>query len=255
VVILALVALVFAAVLLQQFLGHLDGKLPHRHHHHTTKAPLHAPETLALCKALHAKPGPSPTFHSRTRSDRYEEGTPPLLLLNAHIWTGEQNGTEVFHGDILLDRGMIKYVGTKLLKRVRAMYNEKELLEIVDLGGAWVTPGIVDMHSHIGDDALPALNGAADGNSFNGPILPWLRSLDGLNTHDSSYELSAAGGVTTSLVLPGSANAIGGQGFTIKLRKTSDRSASALLLEPPLHINDSYPAGSEEGYVPWRQLK
>ena len=57
--------------------------------------------------------------------------------------------------------------------------------------------------------AAPSLSGAKDGNSYNGPILLWLRSLDGLNTHDDSYPLSFAGGVTTALILPGSANAIG----------------------------------------------
>lgn len=51
--------------------------------------------------------------------------------------------------------------------------------------------------------------GAADGNSVKGPILPWLRSLDGLNTHDDGYELARSGGVTTAQILPGSANDIG----------------------------------------------
>jgi hypothetical protein len=41
------------------------------------------------------------------------------------------------------------------------------------------------------------------------PILPWLRSIDALNTHDASYELAIAGGVTTAQILPGSANNIG----------------------------------------------
>ena len=68
---------------------------------------------------------------------------------------------------------------------------------------------IVDMHSHIGDSPSPELNGAVDDNSFKGVVQPWLRALDGLNTHDDSFRLSIAGGVTTSLVLPGSANGIG----------------------------------------------
>ena len=53
------------------------------------------------------------------------------------------------------------------------------------------------------------MNGAQDDNSLLGTAQPWLRALDGLNTHDDSYLLSIAGGVTTALVLPGSANAIG----------------------------------------------
>ena len=44
---------------------------------------------------------------------------------------------------------------------------------------------------------------------MHGSIQPWLRSLDGLNTHDESYRLALAGGLTTALVIPGSANAIG----------------------------------------------
>ena len=65
------------------------------------------------------------------------------------------------------------------------------------------------MHSHLGDAPSPELEGAIDDNSLKGPILPWLRALDGLNTHDDSFALSISGGITTSLILPGSANAIG----------------------------------------------
>jgi imidazolonepropionase-like amidohydrolase len=68
---------------------------------------------------------------------------------------------------------------------------------------------IVDMHSHLGDASSPSLDGAGDDNSSKGPIVPWVRSLDGLNTHDDAFPLSISGGVTTSLILPGSANAIG----------------------------------------------
>ena len=58
-------------------------------------------------------------------------------------------------------------------------------------------------------DVQTAPTGASDGNSRKAPILPWLRSIDGLNTHDASYELAMAGGVTTAQILPGSANNIG----------------------------------------------
>lgn len=51
--------------------------------------------------------------------------------------------------------------------------------------------------------------GANDANSPNGPIVPYLRSIDGFNTHDEAFQLAVAGGVTTAQVLPGSANAIG----------------------------------------------
>ena len=61
----------------------------------------------------------------------------------------------------------------------------------------------------MGVDSAPALEGSNDFNSLKGLVLPWLRSLDGLNTHDEAYKLSISGGVTTANVLPGSADAIG----------------------------------------------
>lgn len=70
-------------------------------------------------------------------------------------------------------------------------------------------PRIVDLHSHIGVGSAPSLRGSSDTNSHKGLVLPWLRSLDGLNTHDDAYRLVVSGGVTTANVLPGSADAIG----------------------------------------------
>ncbi|PCH43667.1 hypothetical protein WOLCODRAFT_153717 [Wolfiporia cocos MD-104 SS10] len=213
--------------------------------------PPHASAALSRCQSINLAAGPSPDFYKRKQSDRYEPGTKTYLLKNARIWTGDKNGTEVLHADILIDKGIIKGIGHV---RNAALQAYKEELIDIDVNGAWVTPGIVDLHSHLGDASSPALEGASgDDNSFKGPIQPWLRSLDGLNTHDASYALSISGGVTTALVLPGSANAIGGQGFTIKLRKTSERSPTSMLLEPPYQINSSFPPSSDPPR--WRQMK
>jgi hypothetical protein len=65
------------------------------------------------------------------------------------------------------------------------------------------------MHSHIGVMSAPYLQGAYDTNSYKGLVQPWLRSFDGLNTHDEAYQWAISGGVTSALLLPGSANAIG----------------------------------------------
>ncbi|KAF8967824.1 carbohydrate esterase family 9 protein [Flammula alnicola] len=214
-------------------------------------SPHRASAVLARCRQLNAQAGPPQDFHQRRQSDRFEEGTSPVLIQNATIWTGADNGTEVVKGDILLDKGLIKGIGH--LARAAALQTYGDDLVVVDAKGAWVTPGIVDVHSHMGGSPSPALSGAEDDNSFKGNIQPWLRSLDALNTHDDSYPLSIAGGVTTSLVLPGSADAIGGQAFVIKLRATAERSSSSMLLEPPHHINASFP---DPNLPPrWRHIK
>ncbi|KAG7444373.1 carbohydrate esterase family 9 protein [Guyanagaster necrorhizus] len=217
----------------------------------TTHIPIHAAETLQKCKTLDVPAGPPPDFHSRTVSDRFVPGTKATLLKNATIWTGCVNGLEVVRGDILLDKGIIKAVGA-VDSYVLAPYMTQDLV-IYDLGGAWISPGIVDLHSHIGVGSSPHMSGASDTNSRHGIIQPWLRSLDGLNTHDDSYRLSISGGVTTALVLPGSANGIGGQGFVIKLRPTAERSPSSMLLEPPFSINNT---DVDPSLPPrWRQMK
>lgn len=56
---------------------------------------------------------------------------------------------------------------------------------------------------------LGPYQGAFELNSPNGPILPYLRSIDGFNTHDEAFQLAIAGGVTSAQILPGSSNAIG----------------------------------------------
>ena len=53
-----------------------------------------------------------------------------------------------------------------------------------------ILSSVIDVHSHLGVEPSPTLNGAVDGNSEKGPIVPWLRALDGLNTHDESQSFS-----------------------------------------------------------------
>lgn len=169
--------------------------------------PLHSSAIIAKCRHLQMQAGPPQDLHIRTHSDRFEEGTRPVLVKNAKIWTGGKNGTEVIQGDILMDNGIIKNIGY-IQSRLLESFGER--LMVLDAKGAWITPGLVDIHSHIGNEPSPALSGTqGNTNSLKGTMQPWLRSLDALNTHDDSYLLSIAGGVTTSLVLPGSANAIG----------------------------------------------
>ncbi|KAF9233435.1 hypothetical protein BU15DRAFT_53885 [Melanogaster broomeanus] len=238
-----LAALVLTALYLSTELAFLQLD-SHQSH---VNVPPHAPETLAKCRSLNLKPAPYLTSSGRSHSDRYEPGTEPVLIRNASIWTGLQNGLDVVHGDILLEQGLIKAVGN-----LDALVNKGDVVE-VDAKGAWVTPGIVDVHSHIAVWPSPTLKGAIDLGSLKGLTLPWLRSLDGLNTHDDSYAHSIAGGVTTSLILPGGAGAITGQAFAIKLRSTSERSPTSMLVDPPYGIN-----GTQVDYdTPprWRHMK
>ncbi|KDQ09069.1 hypothetical protein BOTBODRAFT_165096 [Botryobasidium botryosum FD-172 SS1] len=211
--------------------------------------PPHADRVLRECKALKETPGPPAEFFTRTQSDRFVPGTKPVWIRNATIWGGGSHGLGTLHGDVFIAGGIIKAVGHV----PREMVDDYKYVDEVNAQNLWITPGIFDMHSHIGVDSIPNLRGAADTNSPKGIAQPWIRSLDALNTHDDSYKLSVAGGVTTSLILPGSAGAIGGQAFAIKLRDTAEGSASSKLLEPPYTLGGSHVDPSVRPR--WRHMK
>ncbi|KAG5644405.1 hypothetical protein DXG03_008572 [Asterophora parasitica] len=213
-------------------------------------------EVIARCESLAVHAGPPTSYRASSRlergSDRYVDGTAPTLIRNANIWTGINNGTEILSGDILLDNGLIValgYIPRDILVKAKSTHG---FITTIDAHGKWVTPGLVDLHSHIGLSSAPSLKaGAADTNSKKAPIQPWLRSVDALNTHDASYELAIAGGVTTAQILPGSANNIGGQAFLIKLRPTTERSTISKVLEPPQTLLHDRSAE----HIHWRHMK
>lgn len=126
---------------------------------HTARAPPHISAAISRCEQLKLTATYSSTSYARKYSDRYVPGTPPVLIKRARIWTGGRNGTQVIRGDVLMDKGLIKSVG-HLSQATLAKF--KEDLVIIDANNSWLTPGLVDMHSHIGNSPLPYLAGASN---------------------------------------------------------------------------------------------
>jgi hypothetical protein len=102
---------------------------------------LNTTHILAQCAALKLPAGPDPDFHSRTVSDRFVQGTRPTLIKNTTIWTGKKGGEEILHGDILLDRGLVKAVG-----KIPPSLLGNEIVE-VNAREAWITPGLGEYSS------------------------------------------------------------------------------------------------------------
>ncbi|KAI0533851.1 amidohydrolase [Xylaria digitata] len=175
-----------------------------------------------VCSKLRSKPG-DPIGASRHRNARYIDGHKPTLIKNATIWVGEPaKGTSAedaragigyawIHGDVFLEYGLIKRV-----ERDIDLSTLSSDMLVWDAKGRRLTTGIIDMHSHSGVDGLPELVGNEDTNELSSDITPYVRSIDGINPNDYQIEVIKSGGVTTSLVLPGSGNNIGGEAFVIK---------------------------------------
>ncbi|KAL7420676.1 hypothetical protein Q5752_004627 [Cryptotrichosporon argae] len=213
-----------------------------------TPTPRFIQEGIEQCKVL-ARPPPNPkrVDASRKVSDRFVAGTGDVWLRNGTVWTGEKDGEEILYGaSVLLSGGVIKKIGDA--DEVAALAKDAD---VVNLEGAWLTPGIVDLHSHLAVDAAPSLEGADDTNSLKDAVLPWLRSLDAFNTHDAAFNSSIAGGITTMLVLPGSAGNIGGQAFVFKPRWTYENTPESMQVESPFVIRNGTWARTHA----WRHLK
>ncbi len=88
--------------------------------------------------------------------------------------------------------------------------------DIVRVPDGWVTPGIIDTHSHLGVYPTPGDRMHADGNEATAPVTAAVEAVHSVWPQDPGFERAVAGGITAMQILPGSANLIGGRGFIMK---------------------------------------
>jgi len=121
-----------------------------------------------------------------------------VVIKNAIVMTVTHGN--IANGSIYIKDGKIAAVGETV--------NAPASATVIDAGGKYLTPGIVDSHSHIALDD--------DVNEATSPITPHMMMKDAFDYQDKAIYRALAGGVTTSLLLHGSANMIGGQAVVIK---------------------------------------
>ena len=127
------------------------------------------------------------------------------LITGATVLTG--TGERLDGADILIRNGKIAEVGTGL---------SAGDAEVVDANGKWVTPGIIDVHSHLGVYPSPGTESHSDGNEMTAPVTAEVWAEHSVWPHDPGFTTALAGGITAMQLLPGSANLVGGRGVTIK---------------------------------------
>ena len=129
-----------------------------------------------------------------------------VLITNANIFDGL--GNQIDGGSVLLENGRITAIGADIAAPDGA--------NTINAQGKWVTPGIIDNHSHLGVYAAPGVVAHADGNEITAPVTAEVWAEHGVWPQDPGFTRALAGGVTSMQVLPGSANLFGGRGVILK---------------------------------------
>jgi len=171
--------------------------------------------TLASCTTATTKPkaaAPAPPPKVKWTEDVYPSTyrrypAPPTLIRNATVYDGE--GGRIERGDVLFADGKLVAVGTNIVAPAGAV--------TIDGTGKWVTPGVIDIHSHLGDYPSPQVEALADGNEATGPVRAEVWAEHSVWPQDPGFSRALVnGGVTTLQILPGSANLFGGRSVTLK---------------------------------------
>lgn len=132
----------------------------------------------------------------------------PTAVTGVTIYDGE--GGRIDNGTVFMSGGKINSVGgpdTAIPADVM----------ILDGSGKYVTPGIIDVHSHLGDYPTPSVSAHSDGNEATSPVTPQVWAEHSVWPQDPGFSRAMAnGGITSLQILPGSANLFGGRSATLK---------------------------------------
>ena len=132
-------------------------------------------------------------------------GSENIVIRNATVFDGDGNKFQNY--DVHFSNGEIQAVGSGLVV---------DGADEIDGTGKFVTPGIIDNHSHMGVYPAPGVRTSSDGNEATNPVTAEVWAEHSVWSQDPQYKLALAGGITTFHVLPGSANLFGGRGVTLK---------------------------------------
>jgi imidazolonepropionase-like amidohydrolase len=130
----------------------------------------------------------------------------PTAIVGASVFTG--TGQLIEGGVVLVKDGKVEAVGADV--PVPTGY------DTVDAHGKWVSPGLIDAHSHLGVYAAPSVQANSDGNELTNPVTAEVWAEHSVWPQDPGFNTARIGGVTTILVLPGSGNLIGGRGVVLR---------------------------------------
>jgi imidazolonepropionase-like amidohydrolase len=161
--------------------------------------------------AATASPLPADTSAASSGADPYPStyapfGSQPTVIRGGTVMTA--TGQVIEGGQVLIVDGRIAAVGATVDAPAGA--------RVIDARGRYVTPGLIDTHSHLGVYASPGVDAHSDGNEMTSPVTAEVWAEHSIWPQDPGFPRALAGGVTTLHVLPGSANLIGGRSVTVR---------------------------------------
>jgi imidazolonepropionase-like amidohydrolase len=167
---------------------------------------------LALGCAPAASTNPTPANLTSAERPQYvstyqRHPNAPVIIRNATVLTAA--GPELSRGSVSFADGRIVAVGADVPAPPGAT--------VVDGSGKFVTPGIIDTHSHLGVYPAPGTPSLGDGNEATAPVTAQVWIEHSFWPQDPQIPLAIAGGITALQILPGSANLIGGRSVTLRL--------------------------------------
>ncbi len=184
----------------------------------------HCARTLLACGVVLACIGFPALPHAQPTGNPFPSTYRPAaptdtLLINATVLDGAGNRHE--RASLLIRGGLIAALGEDI--------DAPTGVRTIDAEGRWITPGIVDPHSHLGSGSMPYTPvelSAWDVNEIGDPAAPHLYVETTIRTQDPGFAAALAGGVTTIQVLPGSVNLFGG--YSVVLKNVPARTPQAM---------------------------
>lgn len=161
-----------------------------------------------------------------------------MLIINGKIFTME--GQTIECGYVRTKDKIIEDIGD-----MSSFQLEDNSEEILDVQGAWVLPGLIESHGHIGitEEKWGAI--ADDGNEGTSPVTASLRAIDGVNPMDPAFHDAIAAGITSVMAGPGSSNVVGGQFLFIK---TQGRCVDDMVIKNPAAMKVAFGENPKTNY-------
>lgn len=176
-----------------------------------------------------------------------------MIIINGNIHTmaGEtiEQGYIKIEGKNITEVGSMRELGDVHSKMQKENLGKKtgntRAADILDVNGAWVMPGIIEAHCHVGITEEKNGTSGDDGNEITNPITPALRGLDAINPMDPEFHAAIKAGITSVMAGPGSANVVGGQ---FVFMKTQGRCMDDMIVKAPAAMKVAFGENPKRNY-------